>query len=194
MMSGVNPSRFSPSQIRDRTGRRQRQIVENADAGQLAAAALGQKHDIVAGLLQMPRQMQVLPRGNIDGRTESSFAEGTAKGGGDFYGGSGGERVNPPPGSSRPRLGVGAPFREYGCSSPRAGRQRNQRRGRAVRYVPAPRSLPKRTSPDKRRRTGWRDAARVVPRNPSRAGGGRACRITARPEPTAFRRRAGESP
>src|SRR5712672_1496100 len=92
------------------------------------------------------------------------------------------------------RLGAGAPFREYGCSSPRAGRRRNQRRGRAVRYVPAPRSLPKRTSPDKRRRTGWRDAARVVLRNRSRAGGGRACRITIRPEPTAFRRRAGESP
>ena len=47
---------------RDRAGRRQRQIFENADAGQLAAAALGQKHNIVAGLLQMPRQMQVLPR------------------------------------------------------------------------------------------------------------------------------------
>src|SRR5438046_5325872 len=61
MMSGVNPSRFSPSQIRDRTGRRQRQIFENPDAGQLTAAALGQKHDIVASLLQMPRQMQVLP-------------------------------------------------------------------------------------------------------------------------------------
>jgi hypothetical protein len=47
---------------RNRAGGRERQIFENADARQLAATALGQEYDIVAGGLEMPRQMQVLAR------------------------------------------------------------------------------------------------------------------------------------
>src|SRR5207302_1026515 len=178
---------------RDRAGRRQRQIFENPDAGQLAAAALGQKHDIMAGLLQMPRQMQVLPREILMDEQKVHLPKGQRRAEVTFT------AARVANGLIRHRVFSSSSWSWDAFSRIRmfiasSGSSVEAAPRQGFRYVPAPRSLPKRTSPDKRRRTGWRDAARVVPRNRSRAGGGRACRITARPEPTAFRRRAGESP
>ena len=71
---------------RNRAGRRQRQIFEDADAGQLAAAPLRHEHDIVAGLLQMPRQVQVLPGEELMDEQEVHRAARQRRAGADFMG------------------------------------------------------------------------------------------------------------